>query len=361
MSVMLGRPRSINASDCNIRTPIDCNFPKDSSKTIPSAAGIDGEPSTYSAALFSYSLAHKVHEILAAGAQRPHIKDYSVVTNFHNQVISAINDLPPSIRLENPDCSWDTQFPNLPRQRHYVASSANAFLMALHRPHALIHIESRNAAIRAALNVLDAQEHLFGLMKIHQYRIYTLSFYTIDAGIFLAGISLESSGLGRDLEARIRSAITHSIARLKLMEERSPMAKSGVQILEICYEKIMERVRDESHDAHLDESSARNAVGIGAAIPEGKPLVPTQLNGNVDPQTTNGHHFEGQPGLQMPLNTGPPLPVQFGNVELDPSFWDEMNQMINFDVGVSMEESLWDTGFITENGESAVYNGSELF
>ncbi|KAB8291667.1 hypothetical protein EYC80_006467 [Monilinia laxa] len=63
MSVMLGRPRSINPGDRTIERPIDCTFLADLSTTIPTATPLQDlqySPSAYSPQLFQYSLAQKV-------------------------------------------------------------------------------------------------------------------------------------------------------------------------------------------------------------------------------------------------------------------------------------------------------------
>jgi hypothetical protein len=65
------------------------------------------------------------------------------------------------MRSENPDISWDEQLLHLPIQRQQIANSANVFLLALHRPHAGVHVASRDAAVQAALETLIAQQRLF--------------------------------------------------------------------------------------------------------------------------------------------------------------------------------------------------------
>ncbi|KAM3073368.1 hypothetical protein ACMFMG_004733 [Clarireedia jacksonii] len=348
MSVMLGRPRSINASDCTIRTPIDCDFPSDPSKTIPTIVRPDSELSSYSTTIFQYELAHKVHELLAAGIHRPHIQDYFIVTKFHNEIMALINNVHPSIRPENPDHSWDDEYPNLPRQRYFLASSAYMFILALHRPHASIHIQSRDAAIKAALNCLDAQEKLFRALKSHHYRIYSLAFYSIDAGIFLAGIHLERPELDPHLQLEIQNAISTAIARLRVMQERSPMAKSGLQILTICYERIIASPKNTSTVHNERPSIHQQAMKLD--VVDQKYTPPTENDG-LHPQVPGFDIFPEMP--QAVPN--PQLFISLGNMQMDTSFWNEINQMVDLNVGVSMEET-WEPGF-----QSDIYNGSELF
>ncbi|KAF7944371.1 hypothetical protein EAE96_010768 [Botrytis aclada] len=344
MSVMLGRPRSINASDCTIKPPLDCSFPIDPSKTIPTPANLQdpqSPPSTYSAHLFQYSLAQMIHELLAAGAHRPHIKDYSFITNLHNKIVSMVDALPPTLRQENPDKSWDMKEPRLPRQRLAISNSAHSFIMALHRPHAPIHPTSRTAAIKAGLDCLDAQDQFLKAIKPHQYRIYSLAFNTIDCGIFLSGMVLESPTLESGLKQRIKDAIEKSIARLKLMEERSPMAKSGLQILTICHERILDR--DKNADGIAKQSQSLEQKEGSQNVTEGGDNAATQEPG-VPPQDTNDFELS-QPQLLVPNSSSADPIVGFNSFEMDTSFWEEMTQMIDFDIGVSMEEGLWNPNY----------------
>lgn len=343
MSVMLGRPRSINASDCTIKTPIDCTFPIDPSKTIPTAVEFQDShspPSTYSAQLFYYSLAQKIHELLAAGAHRPHIKDYSFVTSLHNEIVSMIDALPPTLRPENPDKSWDIEQPRLPRQRQAIANSAYAFLMALHRPHASIHTASRIASIQAALDCLDAQEQFLKLMKPHQYRIYSLSFNTIDCGIVLSGMVLDSTNMENDLREKIEVAIGKAIERLKLMEERSPMAKSGVHILTICHDRILKRDTNNGGIASASQVQKQTGGSLQFGDRGNHASIPEP---GIQPENSNG--FESGQSQSIPLNDTRTDLVDFNNFDMDTSFWEEMNQMIDFDIGISMEEDLWNPNY----------------
>ncbi|TGO34296.1 hypothetical protein BHYA_0203g00010 [Botrytis hyacinthi] len=344
MSVMLGRPRSINASDCTIKTPLDCSFPIDPSKTIPTPANLQdphSPPSTYSAQLFHYSLAQMIHELLAAGAHRPHIKDYSFITNLHNKIVSMVDALPPTLRPENPDKSWDMKEPRLPRQRLAIANSAHSFLMALHRPHAPIHPTSRTASIKAALDCLDAQDQLFKAMKPHQYRIYSLAFNTIDCGIVLSGIVLESPNLESGLKERMKIAIEKSIGRLKMMEDRSPMAKSGLQILTICQERILDRNKNVDVIANNSQLLGRKE-GSQNVTEEGDNAATQEVT--AQPQDTDSFELSQPQPLVLNGSSAEPI-VGFNNFEMDTSFWEEMTQMIDFDIGVSMEEDLWNPNY----------------
>lgn len=186
MALILGRPRTINRDDCSAKAPIDCNMPRDPSKLVSPAAMAhrDQEPFSYTPQIFHFEIAHKIHDMLSS------VKGYNQVEVLHNQVLSILDRLPPTMHPWNPDTSWDTRKPNFPKSRQHIASVASSFLMALHRPHVVVHARSRQAAIRAAPDTLQAQQRLFDLMSEHHYKIYGFSFYTIAAGIFLLAVTI---------------------------------------------------------------------------------------------------------------------------------------------------------------------------
>jgi hypothetical protein len=173
------------------------------------------------------------------------VKDYYKVDVLHNQVLSLLDRLPPTMRPLNPDTSWDSRKSNFPKSRKHIASVASSFLMALHRPHVATHARSRQAAVRAALDTLQAQQHLFELMSEHHYKVYGFSFYTIDAGIFLSAVTIcqPPENNDGDLLEQALYAIQQAVSRLSLLKKRSAVAISGEQLLRQCYEKLQEHIR----------------------------------------------------------------------------------------------------------------------
>lgn len=237
MALILGRPRTIHVDDCTLMPPIDCDISADLSLNPTAAASNRHIPSSYSPVIFQYSMAHKIHDMFSLGATRPHIQDYSVVTWLHREVIELINKLPPAFRLEDPDTSWDSRLPNLPKQREYMACIAWSYLMSLHRPHVEEHLESRDIAIKCALNTLEAQQKLIDLIQEHHHIVYGFSFYSIDAGIFLSAVILNFPPEDQDMLGRIDAALRQAIARLERMKDRSVLAASGADILRKYYQK----------------------------------------------------------------------------------------------------------------------------
>ena len=238
MAWKLGQPRTINSSDCTIRTPLDCDIPVEPSSRVPAVLGEQEQPSSYTYHLFQYAISQKIHEAMTLGVDKRHTKNYKVATSIHDQVIALLEDLPPVVRLENPDTTWDSRCPIFPRQRQQIKTAAYSFLLALHRPHAGLHVASRQAAVEAALHILDAQEHLWELMKEHHLSSSAFASYTLDAGIFILITLAEYPLTDPDYLQRIRRAIREGIRRLGLSGEKNSFAKSGERLLVLCYQKM---------------------------------------------------------------------------------------------------------------------------
>lgn len=262
MSIILGRPRLINTSDCTVRTPFDCDIPSDPSKTIPGTTIPGGPPSHYSLSLFNYAIGQLFHEMLSLGAGKKHTKNYDSVRMLHEKANILLSDLPPAVRPQNPDTSWDSRDPDIARQRQQIATAANSFLISLHREHVSVHAESRIAALRAGIELLAAQEKMFLLLRPHHYRMYGLSCHTIDACMFLSASVLDKEtvvGLDHAILQQIASALRKAIDQLNNMAPMSPMAKSGAELLERCFPQVQETITQLCEN-FSDHSSATLSV-----------------------------------------------------------------------------------------------------
>jgi Fungal specific transcription factor domain/Fungal Zn(2)-Cys(6) binuclear cluster domain len=184
MALVLGRPRSIHASDCTIGPPLDCNMPASPQDASPVDAMMSETPSLYTRHLFNNFISHKTHEMLSLGANRRYVKDYGIVKRLQDEVLQKLEELSPTSRPSNPDTSWDGVYQYLPKQREHILTFAYSFLVALHRPHTAVHQESRRMATMCSLATLESQQRLFDMMPSSHYRSFGTSFYTIDAGLF---------------------------------------------------------------------------------------------------------------------------------------------------------------------------------
>ncbi|KAK9323502.1 fungal-specific transcription factor domain-containing protein [Lipomyces orientalis] len=332
MALVLGRPRIINANDCTIKTPTDCDIPEDPSTTVPTSIGWDNVPSSYTPRLFIYAISHKIHKMRSLAADKPYISDYNVVKALHDQVMSLLNGLPPVFRRDNPDISWDSRCPHFPKQRQQISTAASSFLMALHRPHAAIHKFSREEGIRAALNTLECQQRLFEMVSRHHYKAFSFSFYTIDAAIFLAATMITHRPTDQRLLQNIYHSLRQAINRLLMMKDRSPIAKSGFQVLTQCYQKI-------SSESSNNISGPINLNCTGHGVNEGREgaTVPGQQNcidrslSNL-PNLNSTIHIDGSTYSDTSSNA----------TDFNASFWmQHVTEDIDVDLGALIHGS-WD-------------------
>lgn len=135
MAMALGRPRTIHREDCSTAPPLDCDYPSRPAQTVPRSIQHDrSPPNTFTPILFWIGLSHKIHDTLSLQASKAHLRDNSLVQSIHQEMMILLDELPPALRPSYPDTSWDQQMPHLPALRQRILTTANTFLLALHRP-----------------------------------------------------------------------------------------------------------------------------------------------------------------------------------------------------------------------------------
>lgn len=246
MAVILSRPRLITIPDCTIQRPFDCDFPDDPLSTIPRI--VDEAPycSTTTSHLFCYDLAHKLHDMLSLRTNMSQDKEHIMTGDpetcrtktLHREVRSLIEALPAVLHPDHPDTSWDIQKPHLPFHRRMIQSSTACFFLYLHRAQASTNILCRQHAIRAALDMLRGQEEVFVNMKEYYYKMYGLSFCSIDSAIFLSSITIEHPPDDHTHLENVCFELDRAIDRLTIIGKRNLMAKSGAQILTQCHQRL---------------------------------------------------------------------------------------------------------------------------
>lgn len=242
MALVLGRPMMISNFDSDIQLPIDCDIPDFPSRTVPMTLSnnLGNRPTTLSASLVRYFISTKVHQVRELRLDTPHPKDYSMVGVLHQQALSILDGTKPVLRHQNPDTSWDSQYPYLPQQREEVLTIVYTFLTALHRPHISAHVQSLRAVLQAGIVVLDSQQRLFDLTRTHHHMLCHLSFYTVDAAILLlVVIALYPQQMLEDT-GNIHRALQQAIVRLSKMAPVNPTANSGLVVIQRCYRRLQE-------------------------------------------------------------------------------------------------------------------------
>lgn len=254
--MILGRPRTIHMDDCDAKPPMDCSIPEDPSTAVPMTVRLDDSPniSTASAPLFRYALACKVHEMRALKADRPRPKDYTVVQTLHEDIISLMQTLPAYLRQKNPDTTWDLDHPYLPQLHEELQVMANLFLMTLHRPHIISNTESRKAALQVSLETLDCQLMSFAQAKRHQYHLFGLAFYTIEASLLISIITILFPPQNNETKQKASNSLQQAVESLVEMKPFNPIAASGLYIVRRCYQRI--KTTTESPSSVVDARTA---------------------------------------------------------------------------------------------------------
>jgi hypothetical protein len=340
--MILGRPRTINPDDCDIRPPMDCNIPREPSTTVPMTLEYTGDrdlPNSISKNLFLYKLSNMFHKLKALKADKPCPKDYSIIQNLHGEVNTIMEGVPATLRYKNPDTSWDSQYHYLPQQREDIMTYANLFLMALHRPHIVIHAESRRAALKASIVTLESQQRSFSQMKKNHYKLFSLSFYTIDAAILLSIVTAMYLPLKSEIMSRVDGVLLQAIDRLTAMEAHSAMAKSGLGIVRKCHQKLKECCEGPSRQT----TSGTASVQFSSYFPLQLEDFRQELK---DQGSSDYSNDQQQMNAQIKLSTSHSgrMGLETTIADFDETYWmEQINQIPAAPAGATDFDGIWDS------------------
>lgn len=256
--MILGRPRTIHPDDCDVQLPLECNIPHDPTTTLQGTREAQGErdsPNTVSTNLFMYRISDLWNTVKALKADKPLPPDSAVVQRLDEQLRGILEAVPPTLRHQNPNTSWDARRPYLVQQREDVLTKAHLLLTALHRPHMASRPASRRAALQSAIITLDSQQRSFARTSPHHYKLFGLSFYTVDASLLLSVVATMDLPLRDDVQANVDRVLLQAIKRLSVIEPHNPIARSGLAILHKCYNEFR---------ARCERASALPSFGSGS-------------------------------------------------------------------------------------------------
>lgn len=171
-AVVLGRPTTINLNVTPPILPVDCPIPKDRSRTPVYPRNENDPPTPLTRMLWAYKIMTPLRDILDLEKEGPCPKDFHRVSMIHDRLLELQEQTPSFFRLENPD----TRFDNLPDCHwiHLVRTTLPQLLsfdrMALHRPYIFTRAKSRTEALKASLDMLDAQRVYFQSLGPRQYK-----------------------------------------------------------------------------------------------------------------------------------------------------------------------------------------------
>lgn len=109
--------------------------------------------------------------------------------------------------------------------------------MTLHRPHVISNMESREAALQVSPKTLDCQLISFAQAKQHQYHLFGLAFYTIEASLLVSIIMILFPPQNHETKQKVSRSLQHAIESLCDTKPFNPMAASGLDIIRRCYQK----------------------------------------------------------------------------------------------------------------------------
>lgn len=313
----LGRPRMINAKDCDVSLPVDQSFPDDLSHTVPIPQN-QHKPSPLSLLLFRYKIAGKIHEIREYNLDKQDA-DYILVWTFHDKLNNLLNDLPSYLNPNNPATHLDSEFPYLRLHREEASSQLNLVIMELHRPFIAKHPQSRNAAMKAAIGSIDNQKALMGLSGRHHYAYFGFGFYTTNAAMMLAAIALIYPD--ENQVKMIESKVQQALSILVNIQDANIVARASLPVIQRLYDKIQGSL-------HTSSFSTANLGNPGSA--------PNQDSGSLLPTA---------PSMDVPPAAPLTAELMLGDAEdselqhfTDLPAWTEIPQVNDFDAAFWLDQ-----------------------
>ncbi|KAK5636337.1 hypothetical protein RRF57_012049 [Xylaria bambusicola] len=231
---VLGRPTSIDHRFISRTPPIDAILPKTPNKQTPLVPRTDDDPPTpLTRMIWSWQVMQTLREIQDLEKEGPFPKDFSKVEKIHAEILEVKSRTPPPFRSENPDTRFD-QLPDcwwLPYVRAQLPQLHAFNILALHRPYVFTRAASRNAALKASLEMLESQRQQFAALTTTQHRTYSLFFGTFDAVVMSTlncWTKLASTSMGVD--------------RFEKMAERNHLARSALGVLQAIWIRFKKAV-----------------------------------------------------------------------------------------------------------------------
>ncbi|KAI1213638.1 uncharacterized protein F4807DRAFT_408538 [Annulohypoxylon truncatum] len=241
---VLGRPTSVDFRLVNRSLPVDSLIPKDTRKSPIMQRGENDPPTPLTRALWSWEVMRPLRDILDLEKEGPFPKDFSKVEKIHQELLDLQARTPPPFRLQNPDTRFD-ELPEcrwLPFVRPTLPQLISFNIMALHRPYVFTRVTSRHEALKASLDMLEAQKIYFSLLKPQQHKTFTLFFGTFDAVIMIASIYILFPREHAELLATVRQHFEWAIERFEKMANRNRLAQAALGVLHAIYIRFKKAV-----------------------------------------------------------------------------------------------------------------------
>ncbi|KAI0444459.1 hypothetical protein F4803DRAFT_249532 [Xylaria telfairii] len=254
---VLGRPTSIDHRLISRSAPIDAIIPK-TGKRVPLVPRTDDDPPTpLTRSIWSWQIMKTLREIQDLEKEGPFPKDFSKVDRIHAEILDVQARTPPPFRSENPDTRFD-HLPEcwwLPYARAQLPQLHAFNILALHRPYVFTRAASRNAALKASLEMLESQRQQFAALDTAQHRTYSLFFGTFDAVVMVASIYILFPREHLELLDQARQHFQWAVDRFEKMAERNHLARSALGVLQAIWIRFKKAVGHGFLTCHCSETA----------------------------------------------------------------------------------------------------------
>ncbi|KAH8677278.1 humps family-domain-containing protein [Xylariales sp. PMI_506] len=241
---VLGRPTSVDIRTLKRTAPVDVIIPKDRRKTPIIPRGENDPPSPLTRSLWAFQIMRPLRDILDLEKEGPFPKDFSKVEKLHQELLDLRERTPPEFRLENPDTRYD-DLPGmfwLPQVRPSLPQIMSFNFMALHRPYIFTRASSRHEALKASLDMLEAQRVQFKGITPQQYKTFSLFFGTFDAIVMMASIYIL---FPKEHPELLRNALQHfqwGVERFETMATHNRLAAAALGVLNAIYIRLKKAI-----------------------------------------------------------------------------------------------------------------------
>jgi hypothetical protein len=248
MAVVLGRPTQIEANAGAQPIPVDALLTVSRKASAPLPRSKTDPPTPLTMLIHTYDLMWSLQEILALEKDGPRPKDHSKVERVQQEILGRIERLPPYFRFENPDTTFDklAECHWLPAVRQLFATNTAFVIMTLHKPYVFNSSKSRDRALVAGLNILQAQRLLFEYLQARHYKMFNLVLSTFDAIVLVAAIYIIYPAENPQFLHNVLQHFEWAMERFDTMSSRNRMAKAALGVLQAIHIRLMKAVNKES-------------------------------------------------------------------------------------------------------------------
>ncbi|KAI0843686.1 hypothetical protein F5Y06DRAFT_255571 [Hypoxylon sp. FL0890] len=277
---VLGRPTSVDYRLVNRTPPVDSIIPKDRRKSPIIPRGENDPPTPLTKAMWSWEVMKPLREILDLEKEGPFPKDFSKVEKIHKELLDLQARTPPPFRLENPDTRFD-DLPEcrwLPFVRPTLPQLISFNIMALHRPYVFTRATSRHEALKASIEMLEAQKLYYSVLKPQQHKTFTLFFGTFDAIIMIASIYILFPREHAELLPTVRQHFEWAIERFETMAIRNRLAKAALGVLHAIYIRFKKAVGFGFTTKSISDVGCSSTSGYGLTSSSSDMQTPNSLS-----------------------------------------------------------------------------------